>query len=185
MGAWGRILVENEWSMVTALQRLHGALGGVGLGDKIGLARKISVRPVTPSLPPVRFVRPEWPAWRALGGFGPWEGPYPQWKLPRVRTAHGPAGRVEIHAEEDGRHRVLIRCFNSNPEQRVAMSHDGVPCGETTVPVTHGGVAYVARFEADLRRGPNVLELRYWRFGEHGSKTRAMLVADVTCGKVK
>lgn len=185
MGAWGRLLVENEWSMATALQRLHVALRETGLADRTGLARKITMPPVAPDVPAPTAVRPEWPLWRAVSGFAPWEGPYPQWHLPRVRSARGPIGRIELDSDAEGPHEVMIRCFNTHPGQRLAVYRDGAPVGETRVPQTSGGVAYVATFPVDLRRGTNVLELRYWQWQEAAHSSRALLVADILCRKIK
>lgn len=185
MSVLGRLHVENEWSTATALQRLHVAIRATGIADRVGLSRKISIQTTEPQVPAPAFVRPEWPAWRALSGFGGWEGPYPQWNLPRVRSANGPAGTIEVNADADGRHAVLIRCFNTYPGQRLAIYREGKPAGETTIPVTQGsGTGYVASVPVELRRGSNVLELRYWQWSASDHAGRAMLIADVMTKKI-
>ena len=189
MGRWGRMVTENEWSQETALHRWHTALQTTGLAQRIGLARRIRIVPDPQSVPPAEPVPPQYPAWRAVSGFGPWEGPYPQWRLPRCRWLLAPTAVLEIPAETEGVHRVMIECYNSRPGQRLSLQRvdaegDGDQAALTRhIPATPGGNAFVAMFNVRLQRGWNRLDVRCEKWHEvpgTGHK-QGVLVSAIIC----
>jgi glycosyltransferase involved in cell wall biosynthesis len=183
MGRWGRVVAENEWSEVTALHRWHTALRETGLGDRVGLSYGIRIVAGRKELPEVEFVTPENPSWRAVSGWGPWEGPYPQWDLPRVRWGFGPGSVLEVRAAEEGRYRLMVECFNREQGQKLSVVRDGECVGTRAVPGTAAGVPHVAWFDLTLRRGWNRLELQYerWHLTEGTKRKQAVLVSRVVC----
>lgn len=185
LGLWARLHVENEWSLAAAAHRLHNALTAAGLADRLPLSRKISLLPDPPPVPEPRPVDPAAQGWRAVDGFGPWEGPYPQWNLPRCRWAFGPVGRLEFATSEPGRHRVILGCHNHEPGQRVQLLHAGRVVGEWEIPVTQGGPEHVVHTAVELpSAGTHAFELRYWKWAAptaDDARPRAILLTQAGC----
>lgn len=181
MGRWGRIIAENQWSMATALHRLHTALWTTGLATRLGLSSGICLRPALPSLPPISFIPPNNPPWRALSGMAQWEGPYPQWQLPRCRWAVGSISTIEAHVPASGRYRLLLECFNSEPDQPLSVHHAGQCAGTRKLPVVRPPQTHIANFDLDLQQGANVIELRHprWTCLAGSKRQQAILITQI------
>jgi glycosyltransferase involved in cell wall biosynthesis len=187
LGRWGRIHVENEWSMEAAHHRFASVLRTCGVAGRIGLSRKIDFvidaggDGVGPPAP-VR-VASTVPGWRGVSGFDHWEGPYPAQGLPRCRWALGPVAKFELDTEKAGQARLLITCFNHEEGQRVRVLHRGVEVGEKNVPVVRSGAGHVLSFDVDLDAGANGFELHFWKWrwggGGGGERAMAMLVSGI------
>ncbi len=185
MGRWGRLVVENEWSEVTALQRWHVAMWGTGVAERVGLARGIRIVGEAPEVPEVEFVPAEYPGWRAVSGMGGWEGPYPQWELPRCRWGFGPESEIEVRVEEEGVYRLMVEVINQERGQRLGVVVEGNEEKTVEVPVTARGVPFVAAVEVGMKGGWNRVTLKYekWRMGEENGRRQAVLVTRIACRK--
>ena len=106
-------------------------------------------------------------SFQALEGFLPWEGPYPEWKLGRVRWAVGPKTRFSLQAEAPGP--ALLRLsFRADQPVRATLQLRGVTVlkidvpqrpefQDFTVPVTlqPGDNEFVLTYESDLYKAPD------------------------------
>ncbi len=162
MGGWGRIWVENDWSLEAASRGLAGALRATGIAERVGLVRRLSFR-CLPTTPPEPRVLGEG-GWRAVSGFEPWGGPFPERGLPRCRWALGPVSVLDIDADTDGPARILISCRSHHPRQRVRLVKDGRVVGEHAAPKGDR----VFAFRADLARGANRFEMHLWKWRPEG-----------------
>lgn len=64
-----------------------------------------------------------------ISGFLPIEGPYPQWNLPLVRWATGPAARAEFSVDWRGKGRLVMRARSPLAGQSIDVMLDGEPAG--------------------------------------------------------
>ncbi|MFG0283432.1 MAG: glycosyltransferase [Phycisphaerales bacterium JB039] len=159
LGRWARIHIENEWSTWAAYQRFHVALRSTGLGQRIGLSRKIDfTRPGT--VPEVQLVRPTMPPYQPLEGFGPEEGD-PS-KGARFRWMLGPRARFAAHVDFEGRGRLIIRCRTLEQGQRLRVMRDGQTVGEQAAPAGQDEV--IIALETTVRKGANAFELHAWKW---------------------
>ncbi len=164
MGSWARLHVENQWSLAAGYRRFFTALARTGLREKLGLRRKILLRPHPPKWLPSCQVDGEYPRWKAIHGFGPWEGPHPKDNLPRCRWALGPTSRFEMNAERSGRHALFIECRNYWEGQRVRLVHDNRVVREGEAPVTGNSHDHVLHYEFELTRGRHQFDLHTWQW---------------------
>ncbi|MGE0481527.1 MAG: glycosyltransferase [Phycisphaerae bacterium] len=167
LGAWGRMLAENEFSLATAYQRLFVAWDRSGMRDRLGLRRKIRFDAGRPALPPAREIDPSYPGWRAVSGFLDWEGPYPKDNLPRCRWTVGPLSRIEFVIEQPGRYALMVACRNYWEGQRLRLVHDGHVVGESHIPVTRNLGDHVEHRELELAAGVHHVELHHWKWDTH------------------
>lgn len=58
-------------------------------------------------------------------GFGDLEGPYPQWRLPRVRWGLGPRSRIEVLDVQPGSLQLLLSAASYRPNQAMDITVDG------------------------------------------------------------
>src|SRR5690606_16357772 len=68
MSQWGRIHIENDWSLWSGYHRIHTALRASGAGDRIGLSRKIDFTRRT-TVPEPQIINPTMPPYEPLEGF--------------------------------------------------------------------------------------------------------------------
>jgi hypothetical protein len=85
--------------------------------------RKISLRPPM-MLPADRAAQ----SWEGLTGFGHWEGPYPEWKLPRCRWQDNVRATFHVTTSSSGAHTLVLRFRNL-----VADQHLRISCGGKTL----------------------------------------------------
>ncbi|MEX2220088.1 MAG: glycosyltransferase [Phycisphaerales bacterium] len=198
MGRWGRLWVENEFSMHASYHRLltvMKAQGLVGVGRASRLRAAGTAAPRLNLVPKINLplhprrvqdpvvVAGTLPAWRAVSGFDHWEGPYPGRKLPRCRWALGPSARFEVDAAHGGAARLLIsgRCFE--PGQRLKLVQGSQIVGEQDFPPsppTGDARDRVAAFDITLREGANTFDLHFWKW-RSGPRAMAVLVTAITC----
>jgi glycosyltransferase involved in cell wall biosynthesis len=156
LSAWARIVHENDRTLASAAHRLQIVLRrNLAEGDRI-FGRKFSLRPASQTSPvpgtaslPDDLRVPD--TWHAIAGFGPWEGPYPEWNLGRCRWQERTSATFHVTADVSGPHRVAIRYRNLMPAQRLRISTGDREVFAGHVPVTPGGHDAVLRFAADLQ----------------------------------
>lgn len=180
MGTWGRLWVENRFSMSASYHRIASVLREAGVADRLKLARKIDLA-VSPAKPPEPEVLPATePGWRAVAGFDQWEGPYPERNVPRGRWARGPTSTLEIVSSRAGRGKVVMTycCFEA--EQRFRVIRDGQTLAEVDVPATtrRSGPRALS-FDLELVAGVNRLDLAFWRW-KAGLRPIALMVSGLT-----
>jgi len=117
---WARITFENERTLECSYHRLHAVLRRFLAGGESMFGRKISLRPQQ-----AREDRPASDAWEALTGFSDWEGPYPDWNLPRCRWQDHRVGSFHVMARDSGAHTLLIRYRNTAPGQQLRIECAG------------------------------------------------------------
>lgn len=164
LAAWGRMAVENEFSIEFAYRRLYLTLVGSGLRDRLHLRRKIRFAPGRAAAPRVAFLAPEVPNWRAVSGFDGWEGPYPHDDLPRCRWALGACSRFEFTAAASGPHLLVIECRNYWIDQRIRVVMDNQVRYEAAVPVTNNQANHCIQLTVPAREGVNAIELHHWQW---------------------
>jgi glycosyltransferase involved in cell wall biosynthesis len=179
LGRWGRIWVENEWSLSASWHRMWSVMRRQGIAQGIGLAPKINLA-LEPAPPPDPvLLSPTCPAWRSVSNFDGWEGPYPESNLPRCRWALGPMATFEMVADRPLRQRLLISCRSFNPGQRVRLIQNGEFVAGLPVPVTPDA-DHVLTYHVELKPGRNLFEMHFWRWQFKG-RPLALLVTGITC----
>lgn len=180
MGRWGRLWVENEWSMSASYRRLFNVMNRQGVGEAMGLGRRLNLA-VHPK--PVRdavAVGPTVPGWRAVSGFDHWEGPYADRNIGRCRWALGPMAVFEMDAAEDHRATLLISCRCFEHGQRIRLMHGDVAINERELAAdTAGKVDKVLSFEVNMHAGTNRFALNFWKWVA-GGRPMALLVTGIT-----
>jgi glycosyltransferase involved in cell wall biosynthesis len=181
LSRWGRLWVENEWSISASYHRLNCVLRRQGLADRLGLVRKIDLQTGHSRAPEPQLVSPTSPAWRAISNFDAWEGPYPdrQPPLPRCRWALGPMATFAIDAKQPGRKRLLIACRTFEQGQRLRLAHNGRIIGEVNIPSTPRQDHIVA-FDVDFEQGTNAFEMHFWQWKTTG-RPIALLITSISC----
>ncbi len=173
LGAWGRIHIENEWSLWSGYHRLHTALRASGAGERIGLSRKIDfTRPS--SVPDAMIVKPTMPPYEPISGFGAEEGPVPSKNLGRFRWMLGPQAIFRAHSEFTGRARLLIDCRTPHAGQRLRLMHQGRIVGEQALAADDARSTMVS-FALEARRGTNRFELHAWKWSPEGRPLAAQI----------
>lgn len=181
MGTWGRLWVENEWSMHASYHRLLATMRSQGIADRLKLGTKIELPMAPRPLGIPVLVTGTLPAWRSVSGFDHWEGPYPERKLTRCRWALGPGAGFEVDAERAGPARLLIagRCYLQG--QRIRLVQDGRDLGDREFARDSGtNRDHVIAFDVTLREGVNPFELHFWKW-QDGGRPMALLVTSITC----
>jgi glycosyltransferase involved in cell wall biosynthesis len=179
LGKWGRLWVENEWSLSASYHRISCVMRRHGLADRLGLVRKIDLAIRPPDAPEPVLLRPTFPAWRPVSNFDYWEGPYPDRNLPRCRWTHGPVASFEIDSDRSTRQRLMISCRSFDAGQRVRLVHNGRIVDERPVPVCaeHDHVLW---FDLTLEAGRNTFDMHFWRWNVSG-RPLALLITGITC----
>ncbi len=95
---------------------------------------------------------------RAVEGFLPWEGPYPQWGLGRVRWAVGPQTRFAFTAPA-ARAAVLAISVRADQPVRASLHFRGQPVLQIDLPSGSGFQAFTV--PVDLQAGENEFVLTY------------------------
>lgn len=182
LGRWARLYAENEWSFAAVFHRFHTALAQLGFRDELELTRKISFAATEVPLVGPELVEAPLESWAPATGFGKWEGPYPQWGLPVCIWSVGPRSVLELTAEKEGRHTVVIRCLTYEAGQYLRIAHEGRVVLERAIPATASNRAVTTLvLDLDLKAGKNSLELCPWCWarGSTDEEQRAILLLGV------
>jgi glycosyltransferase involved in cell wall biosynthesis len=130
LSIWARLAFENERTLESSYHRLHGVLRRHMPGGDTLFGRKISLHP------PQSVHKEGGPdTWEALSGFGPWEGPYPEWNLPRCRWQDARLGAFHVMARANGPHTLVLRYRNRAPHQQLRVTCGGQEAFRGPVPV--------------------------------------------------
>jgi hypothetical protein len=150
-GYCGRVAVANTvdggWQ-----EREHGDFGVFGLTADSHPPPVIAMA----GRPPVQSC-----AARPVDGFGPVEGPYPQWRIYQpVRWLVGDDAQVHLEVRQPGRHRLLIRARCFIPGLQLTVS-DGSGHDQTwPLPVTGHETEALLSWTAALTGPVELLSLR-------------------------
>jgi len=183
MGRWGRLWVENEWSMSASYRRMFHALQASGWSEEMGMGRRLNLVVRARSLPEVSVVGPTLPGWRAVSGFDHWEGPYPDRGIGKCRWALGPTAVFEVESERAERATLIVSCRSYIRGQQVRLTHEGESAGER---VLAGGDDHtltdrMLTFDVCLHQGVNRFEMHFWKWSlGHGQRPMAVLVTGIT-----
>ncbi len=182
LGRWGRLWVENEWSMSASYHRMFQVMRANGWDEALGVGRRLNLVVKPRPVPDISVVGPTLPGWRAVSGFDFWEGPYPDRGIGRCRWALGPASVFEIDAEQAERATLVISCRCFQEGQRVRLMHDEKEVGERPIPADEASTSdRMLSFEVTLRRGVNRFELHFWKWAMgNGERPMAILVTAIT-----
>ncbi len=169
LAAWGRIYVENEWSIEAAYRQLFlmlrrlGVLDGPRIPPRIHFPGAAAHSTSAGSPAPLRMGR-----WRAIDGICDLEGPYAELGL--TSTFHwccGPTSRAALNCPDAGRYVLLIEyCNIMFPEQRVSISVDGEPIRKCSLAWTPPNTTGLLAFRLNLSGGKHELRLSFSRWVE-------------------
>jgi hypothetical protein len=159
MAAWARVWFENERTLASAYHRLHGIFRRVlPNGDEL-FGRKIVLSPRDKPFTAGQSgdaLRTD-QSWQALRGFGPWEGPYPEWNLGECRWQERLSASLQVSVNVTGRYTLMFRLRNLAPDQHIRITSAGRLLFDSAVPVSEEGRDWVVRIDADLEAPRTVL----------------------------
>ncbi len=160
MGAWGRLFVENEFSIEAGYRQLFLALQRLGILSKAEVPRRINF-----ASPQTRrqFLLPA--AWEPGEGIGELEGPHLDDGIPtRFHWCIGPESRASLTAEAAGTHLIIIEYQNPFlPGQAATVFLDGQDLGNFSLARTSKESARLLCLRAPLTPGAHELRLRFAR----------------------
>jgi hypothetical protein len=167
LARWGRLHVENEWSLLSAYRHFFLALNRLGLLQRLGVPHNIPFLPVPAAIHEAQPLSREKTGPNGKG-LGPKEGPLPEYNLPEFQWAFGPYTCVEIESRREGPHLLAIYYRNIHEDQVVTIDMNGTRIGERRLPFTSLEKGRLLALTADLRRGKNTLGLEFSKwFGPH------------------
>jgi glycosyltransferase involved in cell wall biosynthesis len=140
LSAWARIACENDRSLDRTFHSVHTAIAAHLPGASGLLGRKISLGPPGSRVVgrPVTSQGSDPNNWRALSGFGPWEGPYADLSLPRFRWQESRTASIRLNVSERGRFTLRLRLRNLAPGQRLRITAAGRVVFDGPIVVTSG-----------------------------------------------
>jgi hypothetical protein len=103
-------------------------------------------------------------------GFGPVEGPYPQWQLPRVRWGYGPRSSLRLAAGSAAR-RLSLEAQTAQAGQAIEVLIDGRSVARHEFARTNEPEAIVVALPPPSG-GSRVIELAYAKWNEAASGDR-------------
>jgi hypothetical protein len=161
---WARLHAESEWSLEASYRTLFQTLRRLGLVDRLGLPRKISLGQLSapaPTAVQTPFATLE--SWYANFGIGHLEGPFPELAINRrFRWAYGPEAQLEFIVRASTRYLVNFRWQNRLfSEQRITILCDGRTVAAVTLPCAQGDHIEHFAIELDLRQGRHQLTLQF------------------------
>jgi hypothetical protein len=112
-----------------------------------------------------------------ISGFLPIEGPYPQWKLPLVRWATGPAARAEFLVDWRGKGHLVMRARSDLAGQRIDVMLDGEPAG--TCDLATPGEFVECSFPVNVSRSLSVVDLSFSKSGSVEDGGRSVLFTEL------
>jgi hypothetical protein len=179
MGIWGRLFVENEWSIEAGYRQLFLALQRLGILSELEIPRRINFAP-----PPKRrqFTSPA--AWQRGEGIDALEGPHVDDGIPtRFHWCSAPECRASLTPEAPGRYLILIEYQNPwLANQVVAIRLDEIDLGTYSLVQTSRESSRLLCLRAPLGPGPQELRLSFARWMEpQGAERRrlALMLNDI------
>lgn len=179
LGRWGRIAVENEWSMEASSHRFMAALRESGVAEQLDLAPKLSLSPEAVPLPEPKLLDPAGPAWRGREGFGWWGEPIPERNIGRFMWTIEPVASFELASRVGGPSRLLIQYRNTEPDQRVRLVRGMQVLGEKGLPSVDAD--RVVEFNVKMQPGMNRFDLHLWRWNMNADRRLGIMVQKITC----
>jgi glycosyltransferase involved in cell wall biosynthesis len=143
LSVWAEQTMANERMMTSVYHRLHVVLQrSLNNGEEL-LGRKIRLR-AAHDASANRLQRTESSPvpeiWQAVTGFGPWEGPYPHWNLPRCRWQQDLTASFYVASRTTGLHTLTLRFRNLAPGQQLRIACDGSDVFDGAIPLTTADV---------------------------------------------
>jgi len=167
MAFWGRVHVENEWSLEACAQHFFAALRRLGLVDGLGLPHRIELRRGPSEPEAVEHLYQPTDSWRPISGMGVREGALPEHGLPRqYHWCLGPKAEIDLLVQRPGRYLVLLDCMNRMfDNQVVTLSMDGRPVAQVSLPHRSNGDGFLVDLIVELGQTRNRLEISFdkWR----------------------
>jgi glycosyltransferase involved in cell wall biosynthesis len=179
MGAWGRIYVENEWSIESGYRHLFLALHKLGILSELNIPRRINFAP-TPKRPQALLGK----SWDRGEGIGEIEGPYLDDGIPtRFYWCFGAETRVRLLPESPGRYLILLEYQNPwLTGQAVTISLGARALGTYSVARTAKDSTRLLCLRAELDGGALELRLQFARAlppGEQEPRRLALMLNDI------
>jgi glycosyltransferase involved in cell wall biosynthesis len=179
MGVWGRLFVENEWSIEAGYRQLFLALQRLGILSELEIPRRINFAP-----PPKRrqFSVPS--VWQRGEGIDPLEGPHVDDGIPtRFHWCSAPECRASLTPETPGRHLIIIEYQNPwLAGQEITVRLGDAELGTYSLARTSRESSRLLCLRASLPPGPQELRLRFRRWSEpQGTERRrlALMLNDI------
>ncbi len=177
LAAWGRLHLENEHSPAAAAQRLNTAFRLAGWEQRLALSRKLAISQSPQRLAEPRVVPAATPIWRAMENVMAWEGPFPQWHLPRVCWLHGPQATLLLNVPDSGLLKLVLTLHNNEPNQLVQLFVDNIPLGQWSIPQTDQESGFVLPVPVSLTAGEHHLTIRPWKWALPPQPPLAMMLS--------
>jgi glycosyltransferase involved in cell wall biosynthesis len=165
LGQWARLYVENEYSYARAYHAFYTALRTCGVHQQLGLSRKISFRANYPkTAAPVGLYHTAHD-WTPISGFAPFEGPYPEWKLPRFRWLCAPSAEISVRVPKAQVQKLALRFLNHHEGQQLQVLVNGTLVGSQPVTKSIENTdEKMAFFDLPCQAGVNRVEIRTWHW---------------------
>jgi glycosyltransferase involved in cell wall biosynthesis len=164
---WGRVHVENVFSMAACYRSLHLALDRLGWSERLRLAPNIRLLAQPPALRPMHHILPLYTAWQPREGFGFEEGPFPDLGLPVLRWAHGPGASMDVFVAADGPYLLQLFCHNIMAGQQVTLGMHGVELQTFHLPLHDIRQQQTLSTRLSLAAGGNQLTLSFSAWQPH------------------
>jgi glycosyltransferase involved in cell wall biosynthesis len=172
MGVWGRLFVENEFSIEAGYRQLFLALQRLGILSKMKVPRRINFAPL-PKRPQLAAAR----LWQRGEGIGDTEGPHLDRGIPtRFHWCFGPESRASLTPEAPGRYLIVLEYQNPwLAGQTVSIRLGDRDLGTYSLASTGKESSRLLCLRAPLAPGRQDLRLRFARWlPPRGAETRAL-----------
>ncbi len=176
IGAWGRIWVENEYSLHRCYLSFARLWRRLGLAERWNLWPKIDFRPGIPPPPALLSLYSGGPEGVETHDLGEPEGPFPELGLGRFRWAYGPATRVRWRAAHAGSFLLLLSYRNPHRGQRLRVRVNGTTCCEKKLACTGYEKGRLLVADLPLEEGVNEIRLEFSRWSRGGKDPRPLAV---------
>lgn len=177
MGQWGRLYVQNEWSVEASYYHMFHAWRRLGLLERLRVPEKIDFVLDRPPLPECQSIHRLEGLTMHPVSFGPEEGPYPELSLPRFRWAFGPMSEMKAHSSTGGAHSLVLRYRNVLPGQTMKLTLNGSSLGTFSLPDTGLANGRLVCLKTELQAGQNALTMEFSRWTDPGEAGRPMAAA--------
>lgn len=160
MAAWGRLYVENEFSIEAAYRQLFLAFQRLGILSRLKVPRRINFGP-----PPKRAQHAGPRLWQHREGIGEGEGPHLDAGIPtRFHWCFGPESRADLSPEAAGHYLIILEYQNPwLADQEVTVRLGDRELGTYSLAKTSTEASRLLCLRAPLEVGPQELALRFAR----------------------